>query len=117
MKRRSLNGDPRDFNSVADHAANAALDLGADWDKIEMENTILTRSRCWRVTVDGAYRRGDGTAAAGVAIYCYEEPDTRLLIARAGRVLDGVTSSLVAELIALELGLDFFTRILGRCIS
>ena len=67
--------------------------------------------------MDGAYRRGDGTAAAGVAIDCYEEPDTRLLIARAGRVLDGVTSSLVAELIALELGLDFFTIILRRCVS
>ena len=67
--------------------------------------------------MDGAYRRGDGTAAAGVAIYCYEEPDTKLLIARAGRLLDGVTSSLVAELIALELGLDLFTIFLGRCVS
>ena len=55
--------------------------------------------------------------SAGVAIYCYEEPDTKLLIARAARVLDGVTSSLLAELIALELGLDLFTRILGRCVS
>ena len=108
--------DSRDFNSVADHAANAALDFGADWDRVEFGETILTTSRLCRVSVDGAYR-GDGTAAAGIAIYSYDELDTKQLIARFGRILDGVTSSLVAELIALELGLESFAKIMERCIS
>ena len=108
--------DPRELNSVADHAANAAFDFGADWDRIGIENTILTTSRWWRVTMDGA-SRGDGTAAAGIAIYCYEGPAKAQVVDRAGRVLDGVTSSLVAELIALELVLEFFTKVLEICIS
>ena len=55
--------------------------------------------------------------AAGIAICCYEVPAKVQLVARAGRVLDGVTSSLVAELIALDLGLELFTKVLEICIS
>ena len=108
--------DPRDFNTVADHAANAALDCGTDWDKLEMGSVTLTTSRYWRLAVDGAYR-GNGSAAAGIAIYAYDDPNTRSLIARFGRILVGVPSSLVAELIAVELGLDLFANILEESVS
>ena len=108
--------DPRHFNAVADHAANAALDYGTDWDKLETGDVTLTASRCWRLSVDGAYR-GDGSAAAGVAIYSYDEPSTMTLIARFGRILNDVSSSLVAELIAVELGLDLFANVLKESVS
>ena len=75
--------DPRNFNAVADHAANAALDFGADWDELEMGDVNLTTSKCWRLSVDGAHR-ADGTAAAGIAIYSYDKPNTKSLIARFG---------------------------------
>ena len=108
--------DPRHFNAVADHAANAALDAGTDWDKLEMGDVTVTTSRFWRLCVDGAFR-GDGTAAAGIAIFSYDEMNTRSLVARFGCMLDGVSSSVVAELIAVELGLEVFMTILQESVS
>jgi len=99
--------DPRDFNTVADHAANSALDSGCNWDRMGSDEILVTTARRWRLSVDGAYR-GDGTAAAGVAIYAYDEMGASSLMARCGRILRDVTSALVAELVALEIGLDVF---------
>ena len=66
--------------------------------------------------MDGAFR-GDGTAAAGIAIYSYDEPISRNLVARLGRILEGVSSSLVAELIAVECDLELFMMSLEESVS
>ena len=73
--------DARSFNAVADHAANSALDNHTDWDRLGSDHLLVTTSQRWRLCVDGAYR-GDGTAAAGVAIYYYDEGGSRHMVAR-----------------------------------
>eukprot|EP00973_Karenia_brevis_P076613 10642233-Karenia_brevis.AAC.1 len=64
--------DARSLNSVADHAANAALDLGNFWERVD--DLELTRSRAafanFRVCVDGAMR-SEGQASGGMAILAY----------------------------------------------
>ena len=64
--------DPREFNSLADHAANVALDLGQDWlqENGDHLGTTNTASCNLRLCIDGA-RRGTGASAAGLAHIAY----------------------------------------------
>ena len=104
--------DPRDFNTTADHAANHALDTGTDWtDNLgqQPEEQVKVGAHL-RLCVDGALRGGK-YAAAGVALYMYRPGEGRVLVYRAGRCLQCVHSAFVAELLALELGLQFLTHV------
>ena len=69
--------DPREFNSEADHAANAALDADMDWERV----SEVPQADRWRLSVDGAYRRG-AKAAAGVVLHCYNSEGDRRTVAR-----------------------------------
>ena len=61
--------------------------------------------------MDGALRR-NGQASAGMALYCYDEDNEKKLFCRAGRLLTTITSSLAAELMGFQLGLEIFaTRV------
>ena len=97
------------FNSEADHAANAALDADMDWERV----SEVPQADRWRLSVDGAYRRG-AKAAAGVVLHCYNGEGDKQTVARYGFLLVGVTSSLVAELAALELGLEKFAEVVKK---
>ncbi len=61
------------------------------------------------LSVDGA-RRGDGAAAAGVALFAVSASGSEVVLCRAGRILGNVGSAFVAELLALEWGLDVYTN-------
>ena len=104
--------DPREFNTTADHAANHALDAEDDWgdnDRQEPEKNVRADSNL-RLCVDGALR-GGRHAAAGLALYTYRPGEERQLAYRAGRRLQCVHSAFVAELISLELGLNFVANL------
>ena len=104
--------DPREYNTTADHAANHALDAGTAWadDLGEQPEEKVRAHADLRLCVDGALRGGKH-AAAGVTLYTYRPREGRKLVYRAGRRLQGVHSAFVAELIALELGLNFMTNL------
>ena len=54
--------------------------------------------------------RGDGTSAAGMAIWAYTPDHGRVILVRAGRCLHSLRSAFVSEIMALEWGLDEFVR-------
>eukprot|EP00973_Karenia_brevis_P064979 9023873-Karenia_brevis.AAC.1 len=64
--------DPRKYNSLADHAANCALDADKSWETWNEEGLCraLSANANLRISTDGA-RRGGGQAAAGMAILAY----------------------------------------------
>ena len=100
--------DPREYNSLADHAANMALDLDQDWSRHEMEAiTGLNPDSCnFRLSVDGA-KRGDGSSSGGLAITAFLKYGTEILICRAGCKFGMLRSAFEAELLALEWGIIF----------
>eukprot|EP00973_Karenia_brevis_P050734 7047775-Karenia_brevis.AAC.1 len=102
-----LEWDPREYNCYADHAANVALDCGKDWAVKTEQAPESMQANSWnlRLCCDGA-RRGDGQSAAGLALFCYTG-SSRVLLCRAGAVLNNLTSAFIAELLALEWALDW----------
>ena len=103
--------DVRELNTVADHAANAALDADSDWERTDPDAVAQARSsgQNLRVCVDGALR-GGRAAAGGLAIYAYPG---KVLLCRAGKRLGTMGSSFLVEALALEWALDLlFARIL-----
>ena len=105
--------DPREFNTYADHAANVALDLQSDWEDLQQDALKEARARKanFRLSVDGA-RRGNSQSAAGIALIAYYPGGRRELVYRAGRCLGELSSAFLAEALAMEWGLQFFTIIM-----
>ena len=105
--------DPREYNSLADHAANVALDLKEDWFRADWARIRRAKSTNanLRLCLDGALR-GDGSSSAGLALVAYPADGSEVLLCRAGRVTGRLGSAFVAELLALEWGVDFLTRFL-----
>ena len=101
--------DPREFNSLADDAANKTLDQGSDWKYVHSDVLFRARSNVTniRMCFDGA-RRGTGEAAAGVAAIAYFPSGERELIFRAGRVLGILNSAFLAEALAAEFCFELF---------
>ena len=99
--------DPRRYNSIADHCANIALDLGHDWNDDTGQGVATDAEDAPRIRlcVDGALRQ-QTVAAAGIVVYSYSSSLDRVLLRRAGRYLGPLRSSFEAELISLEWGLD-----------
>ena len=107
--------DPRAFNALADEAANKALDRGESWLVVHPEGVRRARGGSepvnFRLCFDGA-RRGDGSAAAGVAMLAYYASGERELLLRGGMLLGTLTSAFVAEALAAEWCFDvFFSKI------
>ena len=106
--------DRRIYNALADHAANATLDLGQDWCRGSMDNIVWAqRVRAnIRVRIDGA-RRVEGPCAAGVVIIAYAPHEGQeAILYRGGRMLGKLPSAFAAELLALEFGTEIFARIM-----
>ena len=100
--------DPRELNSVADFAANMALNLGRDWEKrdpIAIADAKASNAH-FRLCSDGALR-GSGKGSAGIAFYAYKDGAKTLLLV-AGKVLGELQSAFVAELLAMEWCLNSF---------
>ena len=110
-----VEGDRRSFNTLADHAANVALDGGRDWERREHEGAqaFLRAGANLRLCIDGA-KRGDGSSAAGLAILAYSPDHGQMLLYRAGRQLGRLSSAFVSEVIALEWGLEFLADLLQK---
>ena len=106
---------PREYNVVADHAANATMDCGIDW-KIENSQGIAEAKATgerFRICSDGG-RRSGSLAAAGVAIYSVDVVDgcarcTELV--RAGKQVQSIESAFLAEAVSLEWALDLFLEL------
>ena len=97
--------DGRELNSVADHAANVALDLRRDWQHDAGHKVVSKASYNWRLCIDGA-RRGSGDSSAGLALFAYSASGEEQLVHRAGKQLGQLDSAFVAEMLSLEWGLD-----------
>ena len=104
--------DRRELNTMADHAANIVLDHGQNWGRVETENlhAFSFANSNFRLCVDGALR-GNGASSAGIAIWAYNPEKGRVLLFRAGRLLNTQRSSFASEIMALEWGLDELARL------
>ena len=109
--------DPREYNSLADHAANMALDSDQEWSRYDLDAIReLNPDSCnFRLSVDGA-KRGDGSSSGGLAITAFLTSGAEILICRAGCKFGILRSAFEAELLALEWGIIFFTNLIYRHI-
>ena len=78
-------------------------------DTFELQNLCSQQVNA-RLCVDGA-KRGDLSSAAGVTLLLYKPNGDRVLALRAGQLLGNLKSALDAELMALEFGLELFSKI------
>ena len=110
--------DPRHYNSLADHAANVALDLQQDWSSpvLEAIDHAKRANHNIRLSVEGA-RRGDGSSAGGLAIAALLPSGEEILLCRAGCKFGMLSSAFEAELSALDWGMNVFTNLLYTGIS
>jgi hypothetical protein len=101
--------DPREFNSLADHAANCALDLNDSWSRWDHNpGTVVDKSKI-RLCVDGALR-GDGRASAGMAVlFCGGDAQWRCIY-RAGTTLGQMSSAFAAEVLSMDWALDILVH-------
>ena len=103
--------DRREYNSLADHAANVALDAGEDWSSpqsnADVKQALLQDNAHIRICSDGA-KRGSGSSAAGYAIMAYSPDGTMRVLKRSGCSLGKLGSAFPAEMLALEWCLDVF---------
>ena len=103
---------PRQYNIVADHLVNAAMDNNCDWDWEDAEaiQQCLNGSSCPRVCVDSGYRRPSDMAAIGVAVFTY---DSKYIPLRyAARLLQDVRSAFQSEAHALDLALEILRNLI-----
>ena len=107
---------PREFNTVADHAVNAALDSKSTWTRCDEDllADALLDGKSLRLCLDGG-RRCETRAAIGLALYSVECSGsgiaTYTLLARRGRLLQSVLSAFLAEAVALEWGLQYLVEL------
>ena len=108
---------PREYNTVADHAANAAMDEHRDWEIFD-EGHIASalQSNCnLRLCVDGG-RRNEAEGALGFALYSAVLGEcgtyTYTLLARRGQRLNKISSAFLAEALALDWALDYLVDLL-----
>ena len=99
---------PREFNTVADHAVNVALDTGGSckWVEESVSKNDWPQGR-FRLCVDGGLR-DNGQAAAGLALFLFQSDGTYGPLRREGKILTGVGSSFEAEVLALEWAIEVF---------
>ena len=107
--------DPRELNTLADHAANMALDEKTGWHRVEWKQLqqAVAPKKNLRLCVDGALH-GDRSSAAGFALIAYPE---EAVLCRAGRQLGKLTAAFVAEMLALEWAMNILVRLIGIDIN
>ncbi len=110
---------PREYNGVADHAANASMDLSCSWERVDeaaMRQAFNSKSNL-RLCVDGGLR-SRSVAATGLALYEARLDQAGLyqyhLLSRKGRILTQVTSAFIAETLALEWALEYILKVIER---
>ena len=102
--------DPRKYNTLADHAANVALDKQSGWMVQDACALQAVDSRTnYRLCIDGAVR-GDGAAAAGLALLLYGPSHNGRVLYRGGCLLGNLNSAFLAEMLALEWALTRFSE-------
>ena len=102
--------DRREFNSLADHAANCALDLQSS---CEMhEESAVSHFAYLRMCVDGA-RRGSGQASGGLAILAYTGSGHAVELYRAGTCFGVLDSAFSSEVYAMEWALEHIWKLLA----
>ena len=107
--------DLRQYNAVADHAANCALALSAPWawkDDQALQHARHSKSNL-RMCIDGA-RKSSGRSAGGMVVYGYQDSGDKVLLYRAGVDFGTLSSAFLAEAMALEWALDIFFSIVLR---
>ena len=95
--------DPREYNTLANDAANMALDGNADRMVARSVPIMLSRSESvnYCVCFKGAMR-GSGLSAGGVAIVSYYSDRRRDLLLRGCKLFGQLVASSLAETLALE---------------
>ena len=99
-------GDPRLHNDLADHSANVALDQGSVWKSCEhntLQNTRVCKANM-RLCIDGAHR-GDGLAAADMALQGHHRSGCREVVYRSGKLLGELSPAFASETIAFACAL------------
>ena len=113
---------PREYNAVADHAANATMDAQESWTRCNMPALAdaLLLGQNLRLCLDGG-RRSSEQAALGLALYSVTGISngraTYTVIARRGHLLHRVDSAFVAEAVALEWGLQYLIELLKGAVT
>ena len=103
--------DPREFNGVADHAANCALDMRSAWElrADRMRHRLVDPHVNYRICVDGA-RRGGGHASGGMLVLAYTGRGDPEYLYRAGVGFGCLDSAFSAEVLAMEWALEEFFK-------
>ena len=108
---------PREFNAVADHVVNCALDDQRSWhasNNLALAQSLL-EGRSFRLSVDGG-RRSSTEAAIGLMRFAVNISEhgvaTYELLARCGKLLENVSSAFLSEAMALEWGLQYLVELL-----
>ena len=107
---------PREFNTVADHAVNAALDSQSTWTRCDNDllADALIDGRSLRLCLDGG-RRSESQAAVGLALFAVERDGSGMakykLLVRRAMVLESIASAFLAEAVALEWGLQYLVEL------
>ncbi len=97
--------DPREYNGVADHAANCALDVATAWELGETSEIEMSSNPRIRLCVDGA-RRGNGQASGGMAVLAHAADGSKTYVQRGGVVFGCLDSAFSAEVLAMEWALE-----------
>ena len=93
---------------------NFALDQNLTLQHTIPLTEVQTLRNCnWHVCTDGGLRHGGG-AAMGMVIY-YSTDGEFHCVHRSDGILQGVKSAFLAELVALENGLEQFAKMAVRC--
>jgi hypothetical protein len=110
---------PREFNTVADHSANAAMDQHQDFvveHTCQIQAALKNKSNL-RLCVDGG-RRSEFEGALGFALYSasIDESGTYsyTVLARQEKQLHRISSAFVAEAMALDWSLEYLVGLLCR---
>ena len=99
--------DPREFNALADHAANCALDQRSGWEVAGASSHDALPH--FRLCVDGA-RRGSGQASGGMAVLAYNDVGGSREQYRAGTLFANLDSAFASEVLSMEWALETFWR-------
>lgn len=106
--------DRRSYNTLADHAANVALDLQSGWE--DGSTTHCSRCLCERVRLHlstDVATRANGRASAEMAVIVHRQLGEAEVAYRAGKVLGTLPSAFNAETLALDWALAMLEGMIG----
>ena len=109
---------PREYNVVADHLANAAMDCGSGWywEDAQGITDALKQAPQFKVCVDGGLRRSSGDAAMAVAIFIVRQ-GAYIPVLYSAQPLKNLHSAFQAEAHSLELALTILSQLFSRSVA